>query len=85
MELKTNDTSEELDQLKKQLICEKQSKISVFEELLRMYENEEKLLTSYKQLSSQYYAISHSKLGKLTYAYWKFLKRIKRGNKYENS
>jgi hypothetical protein len=85
LDLKTNDTSEELDQLTKRLIYEKQSKISIFEELLRIYESEEKLLTSYKQLSTQHYAISNSKLAKVTYAYWRFLKRIKRGKKNENS
>ncbi|ETT86189.1 hypothetical protein MKZ08_12485 [Viridibacillus sp. FSL R5-0477] len=85
MDLKTNDTSEELDQLTKRLIYEKQSKISIFEELLRIYESEEKLLLSYKQLSAQHYAISNAKLAKVTYAYWRLLKRIKRGKKNENS
>ncbi|MGG0655741.1 hypothetical protein [Rummeliibacillus pycnus] len=84
MELKTEDLSKELESLKESLINEKRSKIVIQEELLRMYNQEENLLNSYQKLQSQFHAISNSKLGKLTYVYWRFLKRIKRGKKNAN-
>jgi len=83
--LKTEDLSKELESLKESLIDEKKSKVMIQEELLRMYTEEENLLNSHQKLQSQYHAISNSKLGKLTYVYWRFLKRIKRGKRNANN
>lgn len=85
LELNTEDVSEELESVKQQLIQEKRAKVMILEELLQMYSQKEKLINDYRKLQSQFYAISHSKLGKLTYIYWRFLKRIKRGKKNANT
>lgn len=76
--------TKEVNLLKKQLINEKESKIKVQEELYNMYEKEERLLKSHRKLMLRYRALSNSRLGQLTLAYWKFLKRFKRGNKNGN-
>ncbi|MGX9134523.1 hypothetical protein ACWV26_09110 [Rummeliibacillus sp. JY-2-4R] len=85
MEVKTKEISNEIEALNDLLIHEKRSKVMFQEELLRIYIEHENLLVSYQRLESKYQAISHSKLGKLTYRYWKLLKRVKRGNKNENN
>jgi hypothetical protein len=73
--------TQEIKKLKKQLIAEKKSKIVVQEELLNMYEREERLLNSHGKLLKKYHALSNSRLGKITLAYWESLKRFKRGGK----
>ncbi len=85
LEVKTEELTNKLEELNELLIHEKKSKVMFQEELLRMYTEHENLLVSYQQLESKYQAISHSKLGKLTYRYWRMLKRVKRGNKNENN
>lgn len=88
MELKTEETedlSKKLESLKESLVSEKKAKVMIQEELLRMYIQEEDLLNSHQKLHSKFHAISNSKLGKLTYVYWRFLKRIKRGKRNENN
>lgn len=75
LELKTD----ELETFKQILLVEKRDKVLIQEELLQMYIQSENLLNAYESLQSKYDAISQSKLGKLTYIYWKLLKRIKRG------
>jgi len=84
LELKTEDLSRELESLRRLLLQEKKEKVMIQEELLRMYIQEEHLLSSYQKLHSKHYAISHSKLGRLTYVYWRVLKRIKRGKRNAN-
>ncbi len=74
----------EVSSLQKQLVLEKEEKIKLHEELYAMYEKEEKLLKSHRKLLLRYKALSNSKLGKLTFAYWEFLKRFKRGKKNGN-
>ena len=85
MTLKTVDLSKELESLIESLVEEKKEKVKIQEELLKMYIQEENLLNSHQKLQSQFYAISNSKLGKLTYVYWRFLKRFKRGKRNENN
>lgn len=75
----------EINNLKKQLINEKEEKIKVQEELFNMYEKEERLLKSHRKLILKYQALSNSNLGKLTFAYWEFLKRFKRGKRNGNN
>lgn len=67
----------EINTLRNQLIKEKKEKVTIQEELLFMYEREGKILKSYKNLLRKYNALSNSKLGKLTLAYWKFRSRNK--------
>lgn len=81
MELKT----EELESIKQKLLFEKREKIQIQEELLEMYIQSESILNAYESLQSKYEAISRSKLGKLTYIYWRLLKRIKRGKRNANN
>ncbi|WP_404329951.1 methyltransferase domain-containing protein [Mesobacillus maritimus] len=71
----------EVEKMKKQLVEEKRAKIKVLEEVNSMYEKEEKLLKSHRKLIMKYQALSNSKLGKLTIAYWRFVKQFKRGKK----
>lgn len=75
---------DKLESLKKRLLYEKQSKVELQEELLGTYLEHENLLRAYQKMQSRYHAISNSKLGKLTYIYWKMSKRIKRGKKNAN-
>ena len=64
---------------KQQLFNERNSKISVEEQLLASYKKEEALLKSYKKLLKRYESLSNSKLGRLTLSYWKKRKQLVRG------
>lgn len=57
--------------LKNQVIIVRKEKIKVQEDLLHSYKKEEMLLVSYQKLLKRYHALSESKLGRLTLAYWR--------------
>ncbi|RND01864.1 hypothetical protein EC501_01220 [Lysinibacillus halotolerans] len=65
-----------VESLQKIIIEQKKKEIDLGEKIISMLIKEKKLLNSHKKLVKKYEALRNSKLGKLTYAYWKFKKRI---------
>ncbi|WP_062108564.1 class I SAM-dependent methyltransferase [Bacillus niameyensis] len=57
--------------IESQIIVDKKEKINVQGHLFEAYEKEERLLKSYQKLLNKYNALSNSKLGKVTLAYWR--------------
>lgn len=74
-----SELEEAFKEIKKRAIIAKKEKVLVQEDLMKSYEKEEKLLLYYQKLSRRYKALSESKLGRITLAYWR--KRRRTGGK----
>ncbi|MBS4223369.1 methyltransferase domain-containing protein [Lederbergia citrea] len=70
-----------INMIEKYAILAKKEKINVQEELYKAYEKEERLLGTYQRLLKKYKALSESKLGQITLAYWRKRSRKRVGGK----
>lgn len=71
LKAKVKSSLDELNKVKKQAATAKKEKVQVQEQLLNAYEKEETLLRTHQKLLNKYRALSESKLGKITLAYWR--------------